>query len=73
MYQCAETARIADGVPTDSPNSLHVSVYRLCSRVFIGLPWPMKTAGIELMLPIYLRSQLFPHLLRLPLALSVGP
>src|SRR3954469_19509442 len=46
MYQCAEITRIARGRGTDAPNACQASVYRLRSRVFIGLPWPMNAAGI---------------------------
>src|ERR1700678_4851412 len=28
-----------------APNSRQRSVKELCSRAFIGLPWPMKSAG----------------------------
>ncbi len=38
MYQCAEITRIARGVGTLAPNSLHAEVKRLVSSVFIGLP-----------------------------------
>src|SRR5690348_15697691 len=53
MYQCAETTRIARGRGTAAPNARHAAVYRLCSSVFIGLPWPMNAAGIRIcsMLP----------------------
>ena len=46
-YQCAEMASIAFGEGLAVPKSAHALVYWLCSRVFIGLPCPMKTAGIS--------------------------
>src|SRR5260221_975643 len=46
VYQCADTHRTAVGRGIDSPGRRHDSVYRLCSSVLIGLPWPKNTAGI---------------------------
>src|SRR5258706_14065935 len=46
VYQCADTHRTALGLGIDSPSRRHDSVYRLCSSVFIGLPWPKNTAGL---------------------------
>src|SRR5262245_33803995 len=48
MYQCAEMARIAFGLPNLRPAADHASVCRLRSSVFIGLPCPRKTAGARL-------------------------
>src|SRR3954451_6093813 len=45
-YQCAEMTRIARGLGTCWAMSRHASVKPLRSRVFMGLPWPMKNAGI---------------------------
>jgi hypothetical protein len=45
MYQCAETARMARGRSRAAPRARQLSVYRLRSSVFIGLPCPMKIAG----------------------------
>src|SRR3954452_23192325 len=57
MYQCAEITRIARGRGTDPPKARHASVYRLRSRVFIGLPWPMNAAGmVEALMVAILRS-----------------
>src|SRR3954471_11771714 len=57
MYQCAEITRIARGRGTDAPKARHASVYRLRSRVFIGLPWPMNAAGmVEALMFVILRS-----------------
>src|SRR5512142_1625183 len=45
-YQWAETTRIALGRgATEAPKARHAAVYRLSSRVFMGLPWPMNAAG----------------------------
>ena len=44
-YQWAEMARIALGRSIVWPSSVQAAVKRLCSRVFIGLPWPRKAAG----------------------------
>jgi PPOX class probable F420-dependent enzyme len=46
MYQWADTTRMARGSGTAAPKAAHASVYRLCSRAFMGLPCPMKAAGI---------------------------
>jgi hypothetical protein len=46
MNQCAETATIARGFGIDAANSDQAFVKRFVSNVFIGLPWPINTAGI---------------------------
>src|ERR1700744_6151214 len=45
-YQWAEMARIALGRGNLRPKARQASVKPLRSSVFIGLPWPMKRAGI---------------------------
>src|SRR5690349_1548913 len=47
MNQCAEIARMARGRGTDAPSSRQARVKRLDSSVFIGLPCPMKAAGMR--------------------------
>src|SRR5690349_8277459 len=47
VYQCAEITRIACGRGTDRPNSRQASVYLLGRIACIGLPCPMKAAGIR--------------------------
>jgi hypothetical protein len=49
MNQCAEMTSSARGRGNWLPNSRHPLVKPFSSSVFIGLPWPMKTAGILLM------------------------
>src|SRR5512142_2421799 len=47
-YQWAETTRTARGRgATEAPKARHAAVYRLSSRVFMGLPWPMNAAGVR--------------------------
>ena len=46
IHQCAEITRMARGRGTDAPRLRQARVYRLISRAFIGLPWPMNAAGI---------------------------
>src|SRR3569623_99959 len=46
MNQCADIASTARGRGRVFPSSRHASVKRLRSSVFMGLPCPMKTAGI---------------------------
>src|ERR1044072_3201653 len=46
-YQCAEMERIARGRGRCRPKARHASVKPFDSSVFIGLPWPMKRAGID--------------------------
>ena len=50
MYQCAEIASTARGRGRLAPNARHAAVKRLVSSVFIGLPWPMKAAGMRLLM-----------------------
>jgi len=47
-YQWAETASIAAGRGSSAPSKAQPSVHRLFRMTFIGVPWPMKTAGMEL-------------------------
>src|SRR5436190_9732258 len=47
MNQCAETTSNARGFGSFAPISRHALVKRLVSRVFIGLPCPIKSAGIR--------------------------
>src|ERR1019366_3364766 len=47
VNQCAETARIARGFGSAAPNADHAVVYSLVSNVFIGLPCPKNTAGVN--------------------------
>src|SRR4051794_11995329 len=44
--QCADTARMARGRGSVAASTAQASVHRFRSRVFIGLPCPMNTAGI---------------------------
>src|SRR3954451_1316053 len=46
-YQWAETTSSARGRGSCRPNARHASVYPFLSSGFIGLPWPMKRAGIR--------------------------
>ena len=55
MYQCADTTRIARGRGAARPKACQAWVYRLVSSAFIGLPWPMNTAGIRSALTVILR------------------
>jgi hypothetical protein len=52
MYQCADTAKIAFGLGSDSPRRRQASVYWLWTSVFMGLPCPKNTAGIRDPLPV---------------------
>ena len=45
-YQWAETTSSARGLGSAAPIAAHASVKPLRSSVFIGLPWPMKSAGM---------------------------
>jgi hypothetical protein len=47
MNQCAETTSTGRGRGSRSPMRRHAAVKPLRSSVFIGLPWPMKNAGIR--------------------------
>ena len=47
MYQCAEIISTARGRGVVLPSSAHDAVKRFVSSVFIGLPWPMNTAGMR--------------------------
>src|SRR3569832_2523774 len=58
MNQCAEIASTAHGRGSVCPNSRHVAVKRLFSSVFMGLPCPMKAAGILVASLIVYRSSL---------------
>src|SRR3569832_466462 len=58
MYQCAEIASTAHGRGSVCPNSRHVAVKRLFSCVFMGLPCPMKAAGILVASLIVYRSSI---------------
>src|SRR3546814_6570655 len=44
--QCAETTRIARGLPMDSPIARQPSVQAFDWMAFIGLPCPKKMAGV---------------------------
>jgi dihydroflavonol-4-reductase len=47
VYQCAEIATIARGRGSDAPSAFQSSVHLLVTSAFIGLPWPMNSAGIR--------------------------
>src|SRR5262245_47693347 len=47
MYQCAEMTRSARGRGRARARARQTVVKRFTCKVFIGLPWPMKTAGIR--------------------------
>ena len=46
MNQCAEITSSARGCGSVCPSRRHALVKSLSSSVFIGLPWPMNSAGI---------------------------
>src|SRR5271163_527938 len=47
MYQWAEITSTALGRGTEAPRERQASVYWLCSRAFMGLPWPTKADGMR--------------------------
>ena len=47
VYQCAEIATIARGRGSEAPSAFQSSVHLFVTSAFIGLPWPMKSAGIR--------------------------
>ncbi|GAA0798148.1 hypothetical protein Sya03_47760 [Spirilliplanes yamanashiensis] len=57
MYQCADTTSTARGLGTAAPRSRQAVVWRFSSSAFMGLPCPMKAAGIVVM-PVILRLPL---------------
>ena len=60
MNQCAETATIARGFGIDDANSDQALVKRFVSIVFIGLPWPINTAGIFAIRILFCRNSNVP-------------
>ena len=47
MYQCADTVRMARGRGSSVPSARQARVKPFSSSAFIGLPWPMKSAGMR--------------------------
>lgn len=52
-YQWAETTKTARGLGNCVPIVRHARVKPLCSKVFMGLPWPMNKAGVSATPPAF--------------------
>src|SRR3974377_23306 len=47
VYQWADSERIARGRGSAAPSARHAAVAALLASAFVGLPWPMNTAGMR--------------------------